>query len=688
MTKRVLITGGAGFVGHHVIDLFLKKTDWEIISLDRLDYSGNLNRLHDVISQYPKADQKRVKIVWHDLKAEIRELTSNFIGKNINIILHLAASSHVDRSISNPMEFLLDNTLGTVNLLDYARSLDSLERLVYFSTDEIFGAAPPGVLYKEYDRYNSTNPYSASKAAAEEFCVAYENTYKLPIFVSHCHDQNTRCWSEKGIVNIEQLNVGDKVWTLKDNKTLSLEPILEIVNSPYEGEMINFSTNKSSLSVTPNHRMLTKKRNDDSWYINTAEEMSNYKGRQYIPLTGEWDVEDSDVVDLSEYIDYSKIHFNANIPTKIVPKNKFMEFVGWYVTEGFCRTTRRSGPSICQKKNFHSEIEDCMKIFNINISKDINENGTTTFSLHSNAIGDFCSRMFGSYSGIKKLPDWIKNSSKENLQYLFDAMMKGDGTINKSYKRFYTSSYQLAQDFMEIAVKLGYSCGIRERETWNPKKTRKSLSYYVSLRKAVGGIENHQITKTQYKGNIWCVRTSSGNFFIERDGHIACSGNTMNIFGERQHPEKFIPMCIRKIRDSEKIYVHSDPTRTKAGSRFYISAKDVAESMMFLLNLNSNQYNIIQDHMDSLGVRCPKFNIVGKEEIDNLSMVKILAEAQGKEPVYEMVDFHTSRPGHDLRYSLDGSFMRKLGWEPKVTLKQRLFEVSEWSLKNKEWIEL
>jgi dTDP-glucose 4,6-dehydratase len=137
MTKRVLITGGAGFVGHHVIDLFLKKTDWEIISLDRLDYSGNLNRLHDVISKYPKADQKRVKIVWHDLKAEIRELTSNFIGKNINIILHLAASSHVDRSITNPMEFLLDNTLGTVNLLDYARGLDSLERLVYFSTEEI-----------------------------------------------------------------------------------------------------------------------------------------------------------------------------------------------------------------------------------------------------------------------------------------------------------------------------------------------------------------------------------------------------------------------------------------------------------------------------------------------------------------------------------------------------------------------
>jgi hypothetical protein len=329
-----------------------------------------------------------------------------------------------------------------------------------------------------------------------------------------------------------------------------------------------------------------------------------------------------------------------------------------------------------------------MKIFGINITKVIGASGTTVFALNSNVIGDFCSKTFGSYSGIKKLPDWIKNSSKENLQYLFDAMMKGDGTISKSYKRFYTSSYQLAQDFMEIAIKLGYSCGLQERETWNPKKTKKSLSYYVSLRKAVGGIEPHQIMKTQYKGNIWCVRTSSGNFFVEKDGHIMCSGNTMNVFGERQHPEKFIPMSIRKIRDSEKIYIHSDPSRTKAGSRFYISAKDVAESMYFLLHLTPAQHQMIYDEMEALGVRCPKFNIVGKEEIDNLSMVKILANAQNKDPVYEMVDFHTSRPGHDLRYSLDGGFMKRLGWEPRVDLKTRLTQLTEWSLKNKDWIEL
>jgi dTDP-glucose 4,6-dehydratase len=346
MTKRVLITGGAGFIGHHIIDLFLKKTDWEIISLDRLDYSGNLNRLDNVVRQYPPEVRKRVKIVWHDLKAEIAEINRNLIG-DVNIILHLAASSHVDRSISHPMEFVMDNTIGTVHLLNYARTLKNLERFIYFSTDEIFGIAPNGVAYKERDRYNSTNPYSASKAAAEEFCVAYENTYKLPIFITH----------------------------------------------------------------------------------------------------------------------------------------------------------------------------------------------------------------------------------------------------------------------------------------------------------------------------------------------------TMNVFGERQHPEKFIPMCIRKIRDGEKIFIHSDSTKTIPGSRFYIHGKDVAEAMYFLLNLNEEQLKSIYTP-DFGGAKCPKFNVVGKEEIDNLQLVKYIAGAVGKEPVYELIDFHTSRPGHDLRYALSGDYMRELGWEPRLTLKERIKEVVDWSLTNKEWIEL
>jgi dTDP-glucose 4,6-dehydratase len=341
MSKRVLITGGAGFIAHHVIERILRTTDWEIVSLDRLDFSGNLNRLADMMQDIPKDQQNRLKIVWHDLKAEINPLTAAMIG-DINIVLHLAAGSHVDRSIEFPMEFVMDNVVGTTNLLQYARTLANLDRFVYFSTDEVFGPAPEGVNYAEYDRYNSTNPYSASKAAAEEICVAFENTYKLPIVVTH----------------------------------------------------------------------------------------------------------------------------------------------------------------------------------------------------------------------------------------------------------------------------------------------------------------------------------------------------TMNVFGERQHPEKFIPMVIQKARDGEVVTVHSDPTKTFAGSRHYIHAKDVADGLMFILE-NLQDYKHTGDYG---GAKCPKFNLVGPEEIDNLTLAKMIAAAVGQELQYEMTDFHSSRPGHDLRYALSGDLLKSLGWEPKIKFSERVKEVVEWTLVNTRWL--
>ena len=144
--KKVLITGGAGFIAHHIISHIIKKTDWEIITIDRLDISGNLNRLNEILEQFLPKDKKRLKIVFHDLKAEINSQIEAAIGKP-DIILHLAAASHVDRSITYPMEFVQDNVIGTVNLLDFARRLPKIEKFVYFSTDEIFGNAPKGVSY-------------------------------------------------------------------------------------------------------------------------------------------------------------------------------------------------------------------------------------------------------------------------------------------------------------------------------------------------------------------------------------------------------------------------------------------------------------------------------------------------------------------------------------------------------------
>lgn len=339
--KKVLITGGAGFIAHHVIYYIIKNTDWEIISLDRLDFSGNLNRLKSIMTDMSPSDKKRIKIFFHDLKAEISPWITNGIG-DVNYILHLAAGSHVDRSIDYPMEFVLDNVVGTVNILEFAKKQKDLEKFIYFSTDEVFGPAPKGIDYKENDRYNSTNPYSATKAGGEELAVAYENTYGLPVYITH----------------------------------------------------------------------------------------------------------------------------------------------------------------------------------------------------------------------------------------------------------------------------------------------------------------------------------------------------TMNVFGERQHPEKYIPMCIKKIRDGETITVHSDKTTTIPGTRHYIHAEDVAEAIHFLLKED------IKSEIDFGGAKCPKFNIVGAEELNNLELAKIIADCQGKKLNYEMVDFHSSRPGHDLRYSLSGKKMKKLGWEPSIKLTERIKQVVDWSLNNNTWIEI
>jgi dTDP-glucose 4,6-dehydratase len=176
--KRYLVTGGAGFIGHHIVQKLVELEDVEIVLLDRLDHSGNLNRLAEL--QLPK---RKVKFVFHDLRAPFNSQLIEQLG-DFDYILHLAAATHVDRSICDPLGFVMDNVVGTCNLLDFARA-SCPEMFLYFSTDEVFGPAPPGVAYKEDDRYRSGNPYAATKAGAEELCVAYANTYAMPIIITH-----------------------------------------------------------------------------------------------------------------------------------------------------------------------------------------------------------------------------------------------------------------------------------------------------------------------------------------------------------------------------------------------------------------------------------------------------------------------------------------------------------------------
>ena len=177
MKKTILITGGCGFIGHHFVEHIFVKTDWNIIVLDKLTYASHgLERLRNTDT----LDSERVKVFTYDLSHPLSIGLKKELG-DVNYIVHMAADTHVDNSISTPVPFIKNNIMSTVHMLEYARTLENLEIFFYFSTDEVYGPALGNKLFQEDERHNPTNPYSASKSGAEQICVAYHNTYDVPV---------------------------------------------------------------------------------------------------------------------------------------------------------------------------------------------------------------------------------------------------------------------------------------------------------------------------------------------------------------------------------------------------------------------------------------------------------------------------------------------------------------------------
>lgn len=182
--KTILITGGAGFIGSHVVRLFVNKyPDYKIVNLDKLTYAGNLANLKDV------EDKPNYEFVKGDI------VDGDFIQKLFNErkfdgVIHLAAESHVDRSISNPTEFVFTNVIGTVNLLNAAKTIwkdnSDGKKFYHISTDEVYGSLGEEGMFTEETKYDPHSPYSASKASSDHFVRAYLDTFGLPTVISNC----------------------------------------------------------------------------------------------------------------------------------------------------------------------------------------------------------------------------------------------------------------------------------------------------------------------------------------------------------------------------------------------------------------------------------------------------------------------------------------------------------------------
>ena len=535
------------------------------------------------------------------------------------------------------------------------------------STDEVFGDVPERFC-REDDVLAPRNPYSASKAAAEMYCNAYHHSYGLPIIVARCYDKKTRAITENGLKTYNELKVGDMVF-VRDGNNLKLEPINNIYIYSYLGDMIKFKTGTINLFVTPNHRIICKPRNNDSflgrqarnYQIKTASEFLNITKyeRYHLPKTAVWQGIDDEQIDLSQFVDFENLHRNTKPIKQFVKTTSLLSLFGWYISEG---SPSGGGIEIGNKNTENKrEIEGLIKEFGVNFINFTKRNGVGCSSVLLKKL----LALSGLGAQNKHIPNILLQYSPSKLIFLYNALIKGDGVVTQyGTDVYYTKSPKLVEDMIELALKLGYSPRIAERETWNPKKTKKSKSYIIRMSKTAndGSVEGRHISTELYEGQVWCVSTPSGNLFVEREGCVINCGNSMNMFGEYQNPEKLISKLISKCLTDTHFTLYEGNS-----IRGWIYVKDTCSALDLLSEKGKigEIYHIPPDIYLTVSE-------IAEKILDYTEKRHLFDGYKGK------------RLKDDERYALDATkFTYGLKWSPKIGFEQGLHNTIEWFAQNK-----
>jgi dTDP-D-glucose 4,6-dehydratase/intein/homing endonuclease len=718
-SMKVLITGAAGFLGAHLVEHLLKETNWELILLDKLAYASNgMSRLRDI--KVFDQQKNRVSMYCIDVSYPLSTGVMKEVGA-VDYIIHLAAETDVNRSIADPRPFIQSNVVGTMEMLQFARTVGSRLKCFYQQS---------------------------------------------------CYDEKTRALTKDGFKRFDELKIGDKVLSLNvGTGVLEEKDVSRVIVQDYNGELIHFTGKVIDIAVTPNHRMYYELGGEIK--ISSAEELADY-GYSYPSgdtqtrvVRGDWTgkrMKSVHVAGLGDY-DAADLFYICGV------------FIGdGTVDHDVKKRKNKSGLSKLQRdvvahdpktgrfisgvtgKAKHSIENPCRIFFHVpkgdkarkpllraldNLGIEYREYKRTVYFGSGKWVKFF--KQFGRFARNKHIPLWMIGAERRLLYKLWVGLIDSDGWWDTGgAASFHTCSRSLVRDICELGLKLGKFVNFQTRIKAGKgiicgHQAKWGDNYTVFFSRTARKIGKFNATRKPYSGKIWCVTVPDNkNLVVERNGKLFISGNTdevfgpcyegappfkewsrplptnpysgakaaadmlclawantydiplvvshcMNLFGERQHPEKYIPLVVRKILRSETIYVHSDPTRTKAGSRAYIHCRNASAAIQFIL----------ENAKPGMGMKLKeKYNIVGEQEIDNLGLAKAICGIMERaldrrlDLKTELVDFHSSRPGHDLRYSLDGRKLAQLGWSPPKTFMSSLEKTVQWMVEpsNLHWL--